>query len=172
MKMKKHLFGMSLALLIAGCGLLPGVGGQQVIGAFKGDWASVDKSKLRLALVGLATQGQFSYDNQLEIKDPNVTKLYALELPQVAEEGSYQVVAYSDDDANSRLSAGDAVLGDTCSKYLLYSQSNGNKVFWVGTLTTLSVNKGWNGYDSQTQGAPYQAENYTGFDLYLSGQCP
>lgn len=170
--MKKYLIATLAAGLIAGCGLLPGIGGQQVIGVFSGDWSTVDKSKMRLALVGLTSSGQFSYNNQLEVKDPDVTKRYALELPQAAEEGSYQVVAYSDEDTNGKFGSGDVVLGNTCHKYLLYSESNGNKVFWVGTVQTLTVTKGWNGYDNKTQAAPYQAENYEGFDLYRTGQCP
>lgn len=36
---------------------------------------------LRLALVGLTTEGQVNYDNQLEIKDPSLTKGYLMELP-------------------------------------------------------------------------------------------
>lgn len=52
--------------------------------------------------------------------------------------------------ATGKFGSGDVVLSNTCYKYLPCSESNDNK----------------------TQTAPYQAENYEGFDLYRTGQCP
>lgn len=112
------------------------------------------------------------YSNQLEIKDPSLTKGYLMELPPEASEGSYRVVAYRDDDNNGHYSRGDAVLGDTCSKYLLYANGSGTKLYWVGSPKTLKVKHGWNGYDAQKGGDPYQASVYTDYDLYRSGNCP
>lgn len=169
--MRKLLVGVSLAALIAGCGLLPGIGGQQVTGSFSGDWSGVDASKLRLALVGIGSDGVTNYDNQLEIKDPSLSTGYVMELPQSANEGSYRVIAYADANSNSKLDSGEE-LGHTCNKYLLYANGSGNKFFWVGTLQQLNVRNGWNGYDAAKGGDPYQAEFYTGYNLYLAGQCP
>ena len=92
-------------LLLGACGLLPGFGGPKVSGEFQGDWSGVAQG-LRLALVGLTTEGQVNYDNQLEIKDPSLTKGYLMELPPEASEGSYRVVAYRDDDNNATRSWG------------------------------------------------------------------
>lgn len=171
--MKKILI-MALTLgVLAGCGLLPGVGGQQVLGSFQGDWATgVDTGKLHLALVGLGGTGVTAYDNQLEIKDPNVTKSYALELPTSATEASYQLVAYSDDNSSGKLESSDAVLGTTCSKYMLYAAASGDRIYFVGSIQTLNVKSGWNSYDNKTATAPFQGESYPGFDLYRSGKCP
>lgn len=127
---------------------------------------------LRLALVGLTTEGQVDYSNQLEIKDPSLTKGYLMELPPEATEGSYRVVAYRDDDNNGHYSGGDTVLGHTCGKYLLYADGSDTKLYWVGSLKWLKVKHGWNRYDAQKGGDPYQAPVYSDYDLYRSGQCP
>lgn len=127
---------------------------------------------LRLALVGFTTEGQVDYSNQLEIKDPSLTKGYLMELPPEATEGSYRVVAYRDDDNNGHYSGGDTVLGHTCGKYLLYADGSDTKLYWVGSLKWLKVKHGWNGYDAQKGGDPYQAPVYSDYDLYRSGQCP
>lgn len=158
--------------LLAACGLLPGVGGQQILGSFQGDWTTgIDTSKMRLALVGIGASGVITYDNQMEIKDPSLTKGYVMELPQQAAEASYQVVGYLDNNSDSKLDTQDTVLGNTCSKYMLYGANSGNKIYWVGSLQTLNVKGGWNSYD-KTATAPFQGESYPGFDLYRSGNCP
>lgn len=169
----------ALLVLLSACGLLPGIGGQQVSGGFQGNWnTGVDQSKLRLTLVGLGASGGINYDNQQEIKDPNITRAYALELPSGASEGSYQVAAYSDDNANSKFDATDNLLGSTCSKFLLFSGDEGNKSFFVGTpgsVANLSVKKGWNGYDSKIATSPtnpFQGESYPAYNLYRIGSCP
>ncbi|TBH20119.1 hypothetical protein ETP66_07740 [Thermus thermamylovorans] len=167
-----RIFPVGVGLLfLAACGLIPGFGGPKVTGGFQGDWQEV-ASGLRLALVGLTSEGQLDYSNPLEIKDPSLLRGYWMELPPVAAEGSYQVVAYRDEDNNGRFSGGDTVLGDTCSRYLLYANGSGDKLYWVGTLRLLRVRHGWNGYDAAQEGEPYQAALYTGFDLYRQGQCP
>lgn len=173
MKVKSWLIGSVLSVgLLAGCGLFPGIGGQQILGSFSGDWTT-GVSNLRLALVGIGANGVTSYDNQLEIKDPNVTKGYVMELPLSANEGSYKVIAYSDTNANSKLDASDTVLGDTCSKYMLFSNAAGSRTFYVGSVQTLTVKKGWNGYDASTPAnAPFQGESYPNYHLYRTGTCP
>lgn len=165
---------LSVAVIgLVGCGLLPGVGGQQLLGSFQGDWATgVENSKLRLTLVGLGGTGITTYDNQLEIKDPNLIKGYVLELPKTANEASYQLVAYSDDNANSRLDAGEPVLGNSCSQYMLYANASGGRIFWVGSLQTLESKQGWNRFNNKTNTPPTQSESYPNFDLYRSGVCP
>ena len=173
-KTSKLAIAAAAAIGLAGCGLLPGVGGQQLLGGFQGDWSTgVDNSKLRLTLVGLGGTGLTTYDNQLEIKDPNVTRGYVLELPKTATEASYKLVAYTDNNANGRLDLGEPVLGDSCSQYMLFSGQAGGRIFFVGSLQTLEVKAGWNRFNSRTAGTPpSQGESYPGFDLYRTGNCP
>jgi hypothetical protein len=178
MHLKAKLLGLVAASgFLAGCGLLPGVGGQQVLGSFVDSqdgtykWANVNTSKVRLALVGIGQGGLPTYDNQQEIKNINQFKTYVMELPTSASEAAYRVYAYCDANSNSRLDSGEDI-ADSGSKYLLYANSEGSKTYlFVGTV---NVKKGWNGYDlskAQDSTNPYQGESYPGYDLTLRANC-
>jgi len=166
--MKSRLWLLVAGGLLASCGLLPGVGGPQVLGSFTGDWTGVNQSKTRLALVGIGQGGVPTYDNQTEIKNITQLKSYILELPQKANEGAYRVYAYCDANANSKIDNGEAI-SDSGNKYLLYSNSDGSKTFFfVGgsVATTLTVKKGWNGYDSSNaSNVPFQGESFPDYNL-------
>lgn len=172
--MRKRLMALVTlgAAVLAGCGLLPGVGGQQVLGSFAGNWGTVNQAKVRLALVGIGQGGLPTYDNQQEIKNINQFRSYVLELPTSAAEGAYRVYAYCDSNSDSRIGLNEAI-ADSGSKYLLYSSAEGTRTFFLvgAPAASLAVKRGWNGYDSATSAAPFQGESYPGYDLNLSGSC-
>jgi hypothetical protein len=177
MNLKAKLLGFVAATgLLAGCGLLPGVGGQQVNGTFVDSqdgtykWSTVNTGKVRLALVGVTSQGIIDYSALAEIKDPKVTQKYVMELPTSAAEGAYRVYAYCDANADSKFNSGEDI-ADSGSHILIYSASD--RSFAWGS-STINVKKGWNGYDTSKASDstnPYQGENYNGYDLTLRANC-
>lgn len=174
--MKNRLWLLVAGGLLASCGLLPGVGGQQVNGTFSDStdgtfkWANVNAGKVRLALIGVTASGITSYNGQAELKDIKTFKSYTMELPTNPPAGAYRVYAYCDANGSGSFDSGEDI-ADSGSKLLVWSAADGSFTFGG---TTFNVKKGWNGYDSSQalgSGNPYQGENYNNYNLTLRANC-
>lgn len=174
--MKSTLWLLAVGGLLAGCGLLPGVGGQQVNGSFSDStdgafkWSTVNTGKVRLALIGVTDAGISSFNSQAELKDIKTFNTYTMELPTNPPAGAYRVYAYCDRNGSGAIDQGEDI-ADSGTKILV--QATANSTFTFGG-TTFNVKKGWNGYDSgQALGTsnPYQNENYNNYNLTLRANC-
>lgn len=153
-----------LLIVLSSCTIFPLVGGPQVSGNLSDGWPEGSN----LALVGLSSDGQINYSNQTRIVDPNIFDGYVLALPEPAAEGIYQIVGYNDLNKNNMFDA-EEVTGRSTNKYVIYSRTD-RQVSFLGN--TFVVRRGWNGYDASVAATeenpnPYQADTYTGFDVYL-----
>lgn len=175
--MKNRLWLLVVGGLLAGCGLLPGIGGPQVSGSFSDSpdgtykWANVNAGKVRLALIGVTSSGITSYNGQAEVKDVNVFRAYVLELPSAPPAGAYRVYAYCDANGSGSFDPGEDI-ADSGSKLLIWATADSSFAFGS---TRFDLKKGWNGYDSSqalSSSNPYQGENYNNYNLTLRANCP
>jgi len=174
--MQSRLWLLVAGGLLASCGLLPGVGGQQVNGSFSPStngtlqWSAVNASKVRLALLGVTSSGISNYSAQAELKNITTFNAYTLELPTNPPAGAYKVYAYCDQNGNGSFDAGEDI-ADSGSKLLIWATTDSS--FTFGS-TSFNIKKGWNGYDSSQAASssnPYQGENYNAYALTLRANC-